>query len=96
MPANWKRSSPSVRDDITGKRTRLAEVHAEQQAIVREAELADRRLSTLAADKAGWVERQGGARSQIATLDERITASQARPHGTGKRAAGFRRASAGP
>ena len=62
----------NVRDDITGKRTRLAEVHAEQQAIVREAELADRRLSALAADKAGWLERQGGARSQIATLDERI------------------------
>ena len=62
----------NVRDDMTGKRTRLAEVHAEQQAIVREAELADRRLAALAADKAGWLERQGGARSQIATLDERI------------------------
>ncbi len=62
----------NVRDDIAGKRTRLAEVHAEQQAIVREAELADRRLSALAADKAGWLERQGGARNQIATLDERI------------------------
>jgi chromosome segregation protein len=62
----------NVRDDITEKRARLAEVHAEQQAIVREAELADRRLSTLAADKAGSVERQDGARNQIATLDQRI------------------------
>src|SRR4249919_1087308 len=60
-----------VRDDITGKRARLAEVQAEQQAIVREAELADRRLATLAADKTGWVERQQGARNQIATLEQR-------------------------
>ena len=61
-----------VRDEISTKRTRLAEVQAEQQAIVREAELADRRLATLAADKAGWTERQQGARNQIATLDQRV------------------------
>jgi chromosome segregation protein len=61
-----------VRADITGKRSKLAEVRAEQQAIVREAEMADRRLSVLAADKTGWVERCDGARSQIATLDQRI------------------------
>ena len=60
-----------VRDDITGKRAKLAEVRAEQQAIVREAELADRRLATLAADKSGWLERQQGARNQIATLEQR-------------------------
>jgi chromosome segregation protein len=60
-----------VRDDIAGKRGRLAEVQAEQQAIVREAELADRRLAALAADKTGWVERQQGARNQIATLEQR-------------------------
>jgi chromosome segregation protein len=62
-----------VRDDIAGKRTRLAEVQAEQQAIVREAELADRRLSQLGADKTGWLERQQGARNQISTLEQRIT-----------------------
>jgi chromosome segregation protein len=61
-----------VRDDIAGKRGKLAEVQAEQQAIVREAELADRRLSQLSADKTGWVERQQGARTQIATLEQRI------------------------
>src|SRR5690242_6624621 len=60
-----------VRDDIAAKRARLAEVQAEQQAIVREAELADRRLATLAADKTGWLERQQGARNQIATLEQR-------------------------
>jgi chromosome segregation protein len=60
-----------VRDDIAGKRAKLAEVRAEQQAIVREAEMADRRLSTLAADKAGWAERRDGAVNQIATLGQR-------------------------
>ncbi|HET7804473.1 MAG TPA: AAA family ATPase [Pseudolabrys sp.] len=62
-----------VRDDIAGKRAKLAEVQAEQQAIVREAELADRRLSQLSTDKNSWVERQQGARTQIATLEQRIT-----------------------
>ncbi len=61
-----------VRDDIAGKRAKLAEVRAEQQAIVREAEMADRRLAALAADRTGWDERQAGARNQMATLDQRI------------------------
>jgi chromosome segregation protein len=61
-----------VRDDITGKRAALAEARAEQQAIVREAELADRRLAALATDRASWIERQQGASAQIATLESRI------------------------
>jgi chromosome segregation protein len=61
-----------VRDDITGKRAHLAEVRAEQQAIAREAELADRRLAQVGTDKAGWTERQQGAHSQIETLEKRV------------------------
>jgi chromosome segregation protein len=61
-----------VRDDIAGKRAKVAEVRAEQQAIVREAEMADRRLNQLGSDKAGWIERRDGARNQIATLEQRI------------------------
>ena len=61
-----------VRDDITGKRAHLAEVRAEQQAIAREAELADRRLIQVGTDKTGWVQRQEGARSQMATLEQRV------------------------
>ena len=61
-----------VRDDIAGKRAHLAEVRAEQQAIVREAEIADRRLNQLGGEKAGWVERQQGARNQTETLEQRI------------------------
>jgi chromosome segregation protein len=60
-----------VRGDIAAKHSRLAEVQAEQQAIVREAELADRRLATLATDKKDWLERQQSARNQIATLEQR-------------------------
>ena len=70
--ANIETKLAAVRDDITGKRAKLAEVRAEQQAIVREAELADKRLSALASDKAGWNERRDGARTQIATLEQRI------------------------
>jgi len=62
----------AVRDDIAGKRAHLAEVRAEQQAIVREAEIADRRLNQLGVEKSGWVERQEGARNQTETLAQRI------------------------
>src|SRR5262249_55307227 len=70
--ADLEMNLAQVRDEIAAKRARLAEVQAEQQAIVREAELADRRLATLAADKSGWAERQQGAHNQIATLGQRI------------------------
>ncbi len=62
----------SVRDDIAGKRGKLAELRAEQQAIAREAELADRRLQSIATDIAGWSERRDGAANQITTLDQRL------------------------
>lgn len=65
-----------VREDIAGKRAKLAEVRAEQQAIVREAELADRRLGTLANDRAGWQQRQESATSQIATLEQRTAEAE--------------------
>ena len=71
--ADLETNLAAVRDDITAKRGKLAEVRAEQQAIVRDAEMADRRLHALAADKAGWVEREASARNQIATLDQRVT-----------------------
>jgi chromosome segregation protein len=66
----------TIRDDIGGKRAALAEIRAEQQAIVREAELADRRLKALDADRAASLQRQEGARSQIATLEQRIAEAE--------------------
>ncbi len=81
----------AVRDDIAAKRAKLAEVRAEQQAIVRDAELADRRLD-------------GARRRQVrlgATPDRRAQPDRharpahrrgdARPRRTGKCAADFRR-----
>ena len=43
-----------VRGEIEGQRARLAEVRAEAQALAREAELADRRLAAIAADRQAW------------------------------------------
>ncbi|MDI3470823.1 MAG: Chromosome partition protein smc [Pseudolabrys sp.] len=60
-----------VRDEIGGKRAHLAEIRAEQQAIAREAELADRRLKSIATETAGWNDRLGSAKTQIATLEQR-------------------------
>ncbi|MBS0245010.1 MAG: chromosome segregation protein SMC [Proteobacteria bacterium] len=65
-----------VRDDIAGKRAHLAEVRAEQQAIVREAEIADRRLRQVGEEKAGWFQRQESARGQTETLVTRIEEAQ--------------------
>jgi chromosome segregation protein len=62
----------TVREDIGGKRAVLAEARAEQQAIVREAELADRRLAALGTEQKDWTNRREGARNQIATLEQRI------------------------
>ena len=62
----------AIRDEITAKRGALAEVRAEQQAIAREAELADKRLAAIASDQADWNGRRDGARNQIATLKGRI------------------------
>ena len=62
-----------VRDEIAARRAKLADVRAEQQAIIREAELADRRINQLVSDRVDWSERGNGARNQIATLEQRIT-----------------------
>ena len=62
----------AIRDEITAKRGALAEVRAEQQAIAREAELADKRLTAIASDQADWNGRRDGASNQIGTLKRRI------------------------
>jgi chromosome segregation protein len=66
----------AVRDDITRKRAALADIRAEQQAIVREAELADRRLKALAADRLAAEQRQQSARQQLAELESRLGETQ--------------------
>ena len=67
----------AVRAEIDGKRVALAEVRAEAQALAREVELAERRLTAIAADRKAWSDRADGARNQIATLQARSREAQA-------------------
>lgn len=63
----------SVREDIAGRRTAAAQVRAEAQALAREAELADRRLQAIGAERNEWQTRKDGAGSQIGTIEARIS-----------------------
>ena len=63
----------AVREDITARRTHAARVRAEAQALAREAELADRRLHAITAERTEWQSRKDGAASQIATIEARVT-----------------------
>ncbi|MEA2873369.1 MAG: chromosome segregation protein, partial [Hyphomicrobiales bacterium] len=63
----------AVRTDIDGHRQIAAQVRAEAQALAREAELADRRLQAILAERSEWQNRRQSAASQIATIEARIT-----------------------
>ena len=63
----------AVRTDIDGHRRLAAQVRAEAQALAREAELADRRLQAILAERSEWQNRMQSATSQIATVEARIT-----------------------
>jgi len=62
----------SVRARLTDERSKLAEVRAESQALARETELAERRLSAIRSETAAWSERRQGAATQIETLQARL------------------------
>ena len=69
----------TVRGEIDGKRSQLAEVRAEAQALARDSELAERRLTAIATDRQAWSDRRDGAHAQIATLEARsVEAKQER------------------
>src|SRR6267154_696111 len=63
----------AVRAEIDGQRRLAAQVRAEAQALAREAELADRRLQAILAERSEWQNRKQSATSQIATVEARIT-----------------------
>ena len=63
----------SVREEILGHRNRAAEVRAEAQALAREAELADRRLQSINAERGEWQARKDSATAQVATVEARAT-----------------------
>ncbi|HEY7296407.1 MAG TPA: AAA family ATPase [Xanthobacteraceae bacterium] len=60
-----------LRKEIDERRGEFAQLRADAQALAREAELAQRRLATIAADHEGWSGRRTGATAQIATLETR-------------------------
>jgi chromosome segregation protein len=63
----------AVRAEIDGHRRMAAQVRAEAQALAREAELADRRLQAILAERNEWQNRKASAASQIATIEARVT-----------------------
>lgn len=63
----------TVRTDIEGHRRFAAQVRAEAQALAREAELADRRVQAILAERTEWQNRKQSAASQVSTIEARVT-----------------------
>jgi chromosome segregation protein len=63
----------SVRAEIESNRRMAAQVRAEAQALAREAELADRRVQAIIAERSEWQNRKASAASQIETVQSRTT-----------------------
>src|SRR5882757_2950126 len=63
----------TVRTEIDGHLRMAAQVRAEAQALAREAELADRRVQAILAERGEWQNRKASAASQIATVEARVT-----------------------
>ncbi|MBR1120360.1 chromosome segregation protein SMC [Bradyrhizobium lablabi] len=62
----------AVRAEIEGHRRMAAQVRAEAQALAREAELADKRVQAIVAERTEWQNRRQSAASQISTIEARI------------------------
>jgi len=71
-PATVESKLASVRSEVEARRTKLAEVRAEAQALAREAEISARRLATINSDCQDWSQRNDGALAQIKTLEARV------------------------
>ena len=63
----------AVRSDIEGHRRLAAQVRAEAQALAREAELADRRVQAILAERTEWQNRKQSSASQVETIEARLT-----------------------
>ena len=61
-----------VKTGIDGCRRIAAQVRAEAQALAREAELADRRLQAIIAERNEWQSRKTSATSQVETIEVRV------------------------
>ncbi|QPF86349.1 chromosome segregation protein SMC [Bradyrhizobium genosp. L] len=62
----------AVRAEIDNQRRAAAQVRAEAQALAREAELADRRVQAILAERSEWQTRKTSAASQVGTIEARI------------------------
>ncbi|PAY07623.1 chromosome segregation protein SMC [Bradyrhizobium sp. UFLA03-84] len=62
----------AVRAEIDNQRRAAAQVRAEAQALAREAELADRRVQAILAERNEWQTRKTSAASQVGTIEARI------------------------
>ncbi|WP_166298715.1 chromosome segregation protein SMC [Bradyrhizobium sp. 2S1] len=62
----------AVRSEIDNHRRAAAQVRAEAQALAREAELADRRVQAILAERNEWQNRKTSASSQVETIEARI------------------------
>jgi chromosome segregation protein len=67
----------SARSEIEAQRKRLAEQRAQAQALARETELAERRLTAIAAERTQWSERRESASAQITILEGRVQEAKA-------------------
>src|SRR5439155_3143922 len=63
----------AVRSEIDTHRRFAAQVRAEAQALAREAELADKRVQAITAERTEWQNRRQSSASQVATVEARIT-----------------------
>jgi chromosome segregation protein len=61
----------AVTEVIARERAGCAEIRGEAQAVAREAQLAEQRLTAIAGERGAWSERRDNAAAQIATLGQR-------------------------
>ena len=62
----------TARSDMESHRKSAADVRAEAQALAREAELADRRVQAILAERKEWQTRKENAAAQISTVETRV------------------------
>ncbi len=74
LPANQDTETQlaTARTEMEERRRLAAQVRAEAQALAREAELADRRVQAILAERGEWQARKENGASQIATIEGRI------------------------
>src|SRR5262249_41489200 len=70
--ASFDAELAQVRDEVAGRRARLAEARGEAQGLAREAELRQRRRDAIIAERGEWQQRAESAQGQIATIEARI------------------------